>query len=190
MLNEIYFEKFPKLKTERLILRKQSLDDAVDLQEVRTDEKVMNFMDSERHSTLQHSERFIAENMKMYAAKKGIFWVLTDKSSGRFIGDFSFWKIDAKNSRAEIGYTLKPEFWGKGLMKEAMTEVLKFGFNEMNLHSFEANINPENNSSKAILLKMGFVKEAYFRENYYYDGKYLDSEIYSLLQRNFRYNSD
>ena len=189
MINEKFFKTFPQLETERLILRKQNVADAKDLQEIRSDERVMNFMDSERHTTLQHSEKLISENKKIYDDKKGIFWVITGRSTNEFIGDFLFRKIDSKNSRAEIGYTLKPKFWGKGYMKEAMIEILRFGFNDLNLHSFEANINPENVSSKAILLKMGFVKEAYFKENFYYDGKYLDSEIYSLLQKNFHYNS-
>lgn len=188
MINEKYFETFPQLETERLILRKQVLADAKDLQAIRSDERVMNFMDSERHTTLQHSEEFISENMKVYKDKKGIFWTLTDRSTNEFIGDFIFRKIDSKNSRAEIGYTLKPEFWGKGLMMEAMIEILRFGFTRLQLHSFEANINPENTSSKGLLLKMGFIKEAYFKENFYYDGKFLDSEIYSLLQKNFKYN--
>jgi len=37
------------------------------------------------------------------------------------------------------------------------------------------------------LLKIGFQKEAYFRENYFYNGAYLDSEIYSLLAKDFKY---
>jgi [ribosomal protein S5]-alanine N-acetyltransferase len=71
-------------------------------------------------------------------------------------------------------------------MTEAMRTIFKFGFDELNLHSLEANINPLNNNSRAVLKKMGFQKEAYFRENYYYNGDYLDSEIYSLLNSDFQ----
>jgi len=49
----------------------------------------------------------------------------------------------------------------------------------------EANINPANENSRRLLLSLGFVKEAYFKENYFYNGEYLDSEIYSLLGKNF-----
>lgn len=186
MINDIYFNDFQSLESERLLLRKLELKDAPEVQLIRSDEKVMIYMDSERQLTVQYSEKFISRNLKMYEEKTGIFWAIIEKSTNKFIGDFAFFKIDHKNSRAEIGYTLKPAFWGKGFMKEAMLSTFNFGFNELNLHSLEANINPKNNNSRTILTKMGFRKEAYFRENYYYNGDYLDSEIYSLLKSEFQ----
>ena len=188
MINEMYFKNFQKLESERLFLRKLELTDAPDVQLIRSDEKVMIYMDSERQVTIQHSEKFISEALKMYEERTGIFWAIIEKSTNKFMGDFAFFKIDNKNSRTEIGYTLKPEFWGKGFMQEAMFNIFNFGFNDLNLHSLEANINPENNNSRTILTKMGFQKEAYFRENYYYNGAYLDSEIYSLLKSEFQKN--
>ena len=187
MINERYFKDFQLLESNRLHLRKLELDDAREVQLIRSDEKVMIYMDSERQVTIQHSENFISNNLKMYEEKTGIFWAIIEKSTNKFLGDFAFFKIDHKNSRAEIGYTLKPEFWGKGFMKEAMQPIFNFGFNDLNLHSLEANINPENYKSRTILTKMGFQKEAYFRENYYYNGDYLDSEIYSLLKSEFQH---
>lgn len=186
MINEIYFKDFQRLESDRLLLRNLELSDAPEIQLIRSDEKVMIYMDSKRQLTIQHSENFISDNLKMYEEKTGIFWAIIEKSTNTFIGDFAFFKIDHKNSRAEIGYTLKPEFWGMGFMKEAMLNIFNFGFNDLNLHSLEANINPSNNKSRAILKKMGFQKEAYFRENYYYNGDYLDSEIYSLLKSEFQ----
>ena len=185
MINKIFFKDFPVIETKRLILRKFTLEDAKEVQSLRSDERVMNHMDSKKHLSIEQSEEFIKENFKTYALEKGIFWAITEKNSGVFIGDFAYWRIDHKNYRAEIGYTLKPDYWGKGYMKETMDAALKFGFKELNLHSFEANINPENNNSRKILDRTGFKKEAYFRENYYYDGRFLDSEIYCLLERDF-----
>lgn len=186
MINEIYFKDFKRLENDRLLLRKLELKDAPEVQLMRSDEKVMVYMDSERQMTIQHSANFISEKLEMYEQKTGIFWAIIEKSTNKFMGDFAFFKIDHKNSRAEIGYTLKPEFWGKGFMKEAMLLIFNFGFNDLNLHSLEANINPGNNKSRIILTKLGFQKEAYFRENYYYNGDYLDSEIYSLLKSDFQ----
>ncbi|GAB2775584.1 GNAT family N-acetyltransferase [Salinimicrobium soli] len=185
MINEEYFYDFPVFETARLILRKIELEDAADIQAIRSDQKVMTYMDSYEHKTLEDSEKFISEGLQRYDSQKGLFWGLVEKSSKEFIGDFSFWRIDRKNSRAEIGYTLKPQYWGKGYMKEAMLRLITFGFDDLNLHSLEANINPGNENSRNILLKLGFKKEGYFRENYFYNGKYLDSEIYSLLKKDF-----
>ena len=186
MIDETYFKHFPTLESERLLLRKLELTDAPEIQSIRSDERVMKYMDSERQSTEEHSERFISMKLKMYQENTGIFWAIIEKSTNAFIGDFSFFKMDHKNSRTEIGYTSKSEFWGNGYMQEAMTSIFNFGFDKLNLHSLEANINSGNDKSRAILTKMGFQKEAYFRENYYYDGKYLDSEIYSLFASDFK----
>ncbi len=182
MINEDCFSKFPELATERLLLRAFTTNDAKDIQFIRNNDTVMQYMDSPRHTTVQDAVLFITANLDAYAKGNGLFWVITDRTTGAFMGDFSFWRIDRKNSRAEIGYTLKPEYWGKGYMKETMTALLHFGFNHMNLHSFEANVNPNNEASKALLKRMGFRQEAYFRENYFFNGAFLDSEIYCLLQ--------
>lgn len=185
MINEKYFKQFPELESERLFIRKLTLEDAPDLQLIRSDKKVMTYMDTDHHVTVAFSKNFISKNLKLYEQKKGIFWALIEKKTGSFIGDLAYWKIDFKNSRGQLGYTLKPEYWGKGLMKEALIQVIDFGFNQLGLHSLEADINTENENSRKLLKKLGFKKEAYFRENYYYNGAYLDSEIYSLLKTDF-----
>ena len=66
---------------------------------------------------------------------------------------------------------------------KTIDKIVRFGFNEMKLHSIEANVNPENERSKKVLEKIGFKKEAYFRENYLFDNKFLDSIIYSMLEK-------
>ena len=66
-------------------------------------------------------------------------------------------------------------------MKEAMDAVLEYGFKEMKLHSIEANVDPGNQPSIKLLEKKGFIKEAHFKENMFFNGSFLDSAIYSLL---------
>lgn len=182
MINDSFFKTYPKLESERLILRALKVSDAKDIFEIRTNDDVMTYMDSPAHKSILDSEEFIKHGLDTYAKQQGLFWAIIDKSSNQVIGDFSFWRIDHKNHRGEIGYSLKPKFWGKGLMSETMDVLLDFGFNQLNLHSFEANINPKNQASRQLLVKAGFVKEAYFKENYFFEGQYLDSEIYSLIK--------
>ncbi len=186
MINDIHFENFPNLESERLIFRKFNLNDAVDIQFIRSNDKVMDYMDSVTHKTIEDSENFILKNFDSYKNKNGIFWAIIEKTKNEFIGDFAFWNIKRENHRAEIGYTLKPEFWSKGYMTETLTRLIEFGFKDLKLHSFEAEINPKNKNSEKALLKIGFKKEAYFKENRYFNGEYLDSEIYSLLEIDFK----
>jgi ribosomal-protein-alanine N-acetyltransferase len=112
---------------------------------------------------------------------EGITWGIALKNHNVLIGTIGYWKIVKEHYRAEIGYLLHPEYQGKGLMQEAMSAVIDYGFNTMQLHSLEANVNPGNADSIKLLEKNNFLREAWFRENYFYNGKFIDSFIYSLL---------
>ncbi len=96
---------------------------------------------------------------------------------------------DLCQNMKNVGYTLKPKFWGKGYMSETLSTLIEFGFEKLGVHTFVANINPANSNSRKLLLKMGFQKEGYFRENYYINGKFFDSETYGLLKSDFKRKS-
>jgi ribosomal-protein-alanine N-acetyltransferase len=123
---------------------------------------------------------------KDYLEKNGIVWALINKESGKFMGHFAFFHIKHDDCRCEVGYMMLPEFWNKGLMTEALKKMIPLAFGPMNFHSIEANLNPGNEASRRILEKLGFEKEGYFKENFYFNGTFIDSLIYSLLEKNFK----
>ena len=186
MINLKYFDSFPVLESERLIFRKfDVLQDADLIYNLRTNQLVMRFLDNSNHKSIKESQDFIKKNLNNYKTKSCISWVIVEKSTNQTIGDFSFFNINKTQSRTEVGYSLLPEFWNKGLMTETLKTLISFGFTNLKLHRLEADINPLNTNSKLLLKKIGFTNEGYFKENYYFDGKYIDSEIYSLLASNF-----
>ncbi|MEH6535109.1 MAG: GNAT family protein [Psychroserpens sp.] len=181
-INEYVFDTFPELESERLFYRAYKKEDAEVLLNMRSHKAVSTYMDTAIPKRILDTEKRIEGYHTAFAENRGITWTIIDKNSHQLIGDFGIWRIDRQNSRGEIGYILHPDFWGKGYMTEAFNTLIRFGFNDINLHSFEANVNIENENSKALLLKFGFKLEACFRENFYYDGRFLDSEIYCLLK--------
>ena len=183
MINNSCFIDFPILESKRLIFRQLNLDDVSAIQYIRSNKKVVAAMDSDFHKNVIDSQKFITKNINSYANKKGIFWAIIEKESNNFIGDFAFWNIINENHSAEIGYIVKPEFWKNGYINETLDRLIKFGFYNLNLQRLETVINPINKNTKEVLLKNGFNKEAYFKENRFYNGKYLDSEIYSLKKQ-------
>jgi [ribosomal protein S5]-alanine N-acetyltransferase len=185
-INNQIFEVFPELESERLIFRKPIPEDSTDILFIRSNDEIMKYMDVVRFVSIEDAEKFIALIDESYKTQKGITWGIIEKSSGKFIGYFGFWRMIPEHCRAEIGYALKPEFWGKGYMSETIAVMMKFGFNNIKLHSVEGNVNPDNINSIKVLEKFGFQKEAHFKENYLFDGRFLDSIIYSLLEKNFR----
>lgn len=181
----INFVKFPILETERLILREHNLSDADALFAMRTNEDVMKYIDRERPKDLIEIKTFITTFNEGFENGDNLAWVIASKENPtQMIGSIGYWRTDYANHRAEIGYMLHPDYWRKGIISEALQSTINFGFKEMNLHTIKANINTGNNASRQMLLKHGFVKEALFKEDYYFQGQFLDSEIYGLLNPN------
>ena len=182
-IDKSIFKTFPEFESDRLLFRKILLSDAKDILLIRSDDDVMRFMDVIRFESIADAERMIRSVEESYNNENGINWAIVEKHSNSFVGYFGFFRIIPEHCRAEIGYALKPEYWGKGYMYETINRMVRFGFKNMKLHSIEANVNPKNERSKKVLEKIGFKKEAYFRENYLFDNKFLDSLIYSLLEK-------
>jgi len=186
MITEIdksIFKSFPEFESERLLFRKLLLSDAKDLLLIRSNDAVMKYLDIARFESIADAEKMIRSVEESYKNENGINWGIVEKHSNNFIGYFGFWRMIPEHCRAEIGYALKPEYWGRGYMYETINRMVGFGFKNMNLHSIEANVNPDNEKSKNVLEKIGFKKEAYFRENYLFNNRFLDSIIYSLLEK-------
>ena len=184
------FPSFPVIYTERLILREHALTDAGVLFAMRNDERVMAYINRERPNELADAEKLIALMADNYLLSKNLVWVIALRDNpGQMIGSIGYYRTDFANYRAEVGYMILPTFWRQGLVAEALKKVITFGFEEIKLHSISAHINPANDASRQMLLRHGFVKEALFRENYYFNGEFLDSEIYSLLAREVKWTS-
>ncbi|MBI9034579.1 MAG: GNAT family N-acetyltransferase [Bacteroidales bacterium] len=184
-INLNIFNEFPELQSERLYFRAFIFSDAAHLFEIRSNAEVMTYMDRDAQTEVTESEKMIDGIQDSFENKEGINWAIIEKDSHEFIGYFGYWRIEAESCRAEIGYALKPEFQGKGYMRETLKTMIAFGFNEMTLHSIEANINPANVASQRLLENASFKKEAHFRENWFFNGKFIDSAIYGLLESDF-----
>ena len=176
------FYPFPELKTERLLLRRMQATDAPELFFLRSDPTVMRYIDREPAKAIKDAADFIDKINQEIDKNNNITWAIALlEQPDRMIGNITYWRFEREHDRGEIGYVLHPDFWRRGLMKEALRVVLDFGFDTMKMHSVEANINTGNKASGALLEASGFKKEAHFRENYFYNGQYLDSIIYSKL---------
>jgi ribosomal-protein-alanine N-acetyltransferase len=185
-INKSVFEKFPLLESERLVFREIIPGDSEDLFLIRGDNDVMRFMDIPKMILISDSEKMIQSCGESFTNGNGINWGIIEKSSNNFIGYFGFWRLIKEHCRGEIGYALNKKYWGKGYMTECIKTMIKFGFRELNLHSIEANVNPGNEKSILLLERSGFSKEAYLRENYLFEDKFLDTITYSLLESDLK----
>ncbi len=150
---------------------------------LRSNEEVMKYIDRERTKSIEDANLFLKKIDDSINSNNGIMWGITLKEEpGKLIGNIGYWRLIKEHYRAEVGYMLHPSFWSKGIMKEALLRLIDFAFDDMNLHSIEANINPGNKASAMLLESTGFIKEAYFKEDYFYNGRFHDTVIYSRLK--------
>lgn len=176
------FTPFPTMETDRLLLRQMTLADAPALHRLRSSKTVMQYINRPLTQTLNEAEGWVNIIMDAVARNEGITWTICLKQvPEEHIGNIGIWRIDKANHRGEIGYMLEPSLQGKGIMYEALQPVLAYGFQQLGLHSIEAQIDPRNQASAALLLKAGFVQEAYFKENCFHQGVFTDTAVYSLL---------
>ena len=183
---EVHFDPFPDLTTERLILRKLKVEDAGPFFKLRSDKEVMKHIGKNPMTSLNEAIEFINMINGLLENNSGITWAMTLKEQPEeLIGTIGLWRLMKEHFRGEIGYMQLPTYWSQGIHPAGIMEVLDFGFNELKLHSIEGRISPLNNASAKILETTGFVREAYFKEDFFFNGKFEDTAIYSMLSRNF-----
>jgi ribosomal-protein-alanine N-acetyltransferase len=175
------FSPFPSFSTSRLTLRRITDEDDAEIFFLRSDPEMLQFLDRDPAVSIDEARQWIRAINEGTDNDQYIAWAIALKNDPKLIGTITFWNIKKEHNWAEIGYALHSKFQGQGLMQEAMTTVLEYGFKTLQLHSVEANVNPDNKRSIRLLEKNGFAREAYYRENYYYNGRFLDSAIYSLI---------
>jgi len=178
------FAAFPVLETQRFLLRAITLDDAADILRIMSDLRVTRYFGALPMTTLDQAQQRVQAIQTAFQEQSGVRWAISNRANGRLIGTGGFWRLLKPHFRAEIGYELAPEWWGQGVMTEAVGAMLEFGFSRMGLHSVEAQIHPANSGSRRVLEKLGFVQEGYMRENFYdpVEAQFTDTAVFSLLK--------
>lgn len=110
-------------------------------------------------------------------------WYLIEKMTGQVIGDGGFHLWSLPHRRAELGYALNADVHKrKGYMSEALPEMIRIAFEEMDLFRIEAFIGPDNTASQRLVEKLGFKQEAYMTKRYLYQEQLTDLIVYRLLR--------
>ena len=183
---DIYI-KFPTLETKRLILKAVSLDHAQEAFEFYGDPEVMKGHGRPGLKTLDEVRDKIQQwFIDPFENNAGIRFGIYLKDTDRLIGSCGFWKIEELHFKAEIGYELAKQFHRKGYMKEALKELVRFGFTNMDLNRIEANADQFNLASQSTLESVGFIKEGIKKEAEYEDGSFVDMHSYALLKKEWK----
>lgn len=173
---------FPNLETERLILRELTQDDVESVFNCFSHEEVTRYYGQEPFIDLQQAESLVKLFSKNFAEKRGLRWGIERKETKGIIGTIGYNAWSPIHRRAEIGYEIHPDYWRKGYTQEAVTEIMSYGFEHMDLTRIGAVVFIENEASNKLLTKVGFQKEGILRDYMYQNGQAHDTFVYSILK--------
>lgn len=178
-----------QLHTPRLLLRNFQESDLETFLAYRNDPAVYQYQGWRVPYHHEQGAAFIREMKDKSAPKQGdwLQLALEFKETGEMIGDIGFKILPHDIRQAVIGYTLKQSHWRKGLAVEALTALLDYLFEDIDLHRVMAECDVENAASYRTLEKLGFRREGHFIESFPLDGAAYGSEFaYAMLQREWR----
>lgn len=174
------------LKTERLVLRAISDSDREAIFEYRSD-KVSNQFQGWIPERIEDVSAFIAKVSSIYNSPNSWFqFVILENSTNQIIGDLGVHFLEEGSRQAEIGCTINKEFQSQGYATEALNAVINSLFKELNFHRVFASIDPRNIASQKMMEKLGFRKEAHFKESLFLNGNWVDDMMYAILQKEWK----
>ncbi len=114
-------------------------------------------------------------------------FVICRKTDGKIVGAVNLSQIFRKAfQNAYLGYSLGVNDTGKGYMSEAVELILRFAFYDLKLHRIEANVQPENLPSIAVLMRCGFTREGFSRKYLKIAGRWRDHERFAIIREDWK----
>lgn len=184
-MQTLSFSSFPQLVTEHLFLRKLSLKDDEQIFSLRSNDIVNKYLDRPKARSIEDAREFIKKINLGIHGHEWVFWGICFRGQVKIVGTICLWNFFEKENKAEIGYELLPEFHGKGIMQEALSKVIEFGFNQLQLQTIEAWTTIRNENSKKILERNYFKRDFEAESNINREIEGPDRIIYTLSQTNY-----
>lgn len=177
---------FPKLETDNLLLDQLTMDNLDFVYRHFSDPRVSEFLLDEPPISNISQAREIIDFYQGSDNRTWNRWGISLKNSGQLVGTCGFHKWNKRDLHAEIGYDLSPDFWGQGIMTEALRAAIQNGFEKMGLNRVAAIVYPQNQRSLHLLHKLGFQTEGLLRDYHYSNGNFYDHYVLSLLKKDWK----
>jgi ribosomal-protein-alanine N-acetyltransferase len=184
------FSHVPVLDTARLRLRQLRHDDADAIVNLFSDPEVWRYLDNPPVETQAAAVGYVDWQNSALDNRSGLRWGITLRDADTVIGTCGLHQWHPKNRCAEIGYELHPAHWRQGYMTEVVHALVRWGFDNLNLHRIQAVCVVGNVGSARVLEKVGFTLEGVWREASFEHGRFVDLEQYSLLRREYLPDGD
>lgn len=174
------------LRTKRLLISDHARDDIQPMHRLLSDPVAMYYLQDIKTNTLQGSLQNLSAAMSEIGLenRKKYFFKIEYSDSREYIGEIGFTvRLDTPLGKiVGLGYFILPEFWGKGIVSEAASEVIRFAFEEANVIKVETGCIRENEGSEKVMQKVGMIKEADYKMRVWHDNRLKDRVEYRLLK--------
>jgi len=175
-----------EVTTPRLTLRPVDEPDLDDLLAVNGDPEVTRFLPYATWHSLEDGRAWLRRAQALGAAGNGRQLVIVHHDDARVIGTLLLFRFDEGSARVELGYVLGRSHWGQGLMSEAVEATCAHAFSTLGIRRIEAEVNPDNAASNALLRKVGFTREGTLRQRWVAKGQAYDTHVYGYLVDDWR----
>lgn len=183
---EEYLKKMPHLETDRLLLRKIEAEDLDDIFEFSSDPFVAHHMTWEVNRTKEETwEKFLKRALAGYEKGQSGDAAIIFKKTRKVIGTCSYIDWSNQHNSAEIGYVLNRHYWGFGYATEAVKELIKFGFEHMQLNRIQGRCDHDNFASEKVMQKSGMLFEGILRKSEFIKGEFRDTKVFSILREEY-----
>lgn len=173
------------MNTENYVLKEIENADIKNIHKGLSNPEITKYYDV-HFSTLEDTK----EQMEWYRNLKkngtGIWWGIYDARDNEFCGAGGFNNLDSKHRKAEIGFWLLKDFWGKGILNEVMPKLFENGFTQLDLNRIEGFVVSDNTKCKKALEKINFTYEGTMRESEVKNGKKINVDIYAILKSEWK----
>jgi [ribosomal protein S5]-alanine N-acetyltransferase len=176
---------FPELNTSRFLLKQILPEDQAFIFKGLSNPQVIPFY-GVQYKTLEGTKAQMEFYDRLWREKTGIWWKIIHRQTNESIGACGINSYQSDHEKAELGYWLMPEYWGKGVMKEVLPVMIQYVFRQWKLHRLEAVIEEGNESSVKLAERLGFKREGLMRESEIKNGKRINLMLYSLLTSDWK----
>jgi len=175
------------LTTDRLLLREFEEGDWEAVLAYQSDQRYPRH-DAWRERAEEDARRFVRMfiDWQREEPRRRFQLAIVPRGEGRLIGNCGVRVTSAAAREAEIGYELDPRGWGRGYATEAARAMLAFGFGTLRLHRVTARCLAENVASARVLERLGLRQEGRLREHEWIEGRWRDTLLYAILDREWR----
>ncbi|MDH8709923.1 GNAT family N-acetyltransferase [Bacillus altitudinis] len=170
-------------RTNRVVIRQFDQQDIEAFYQYRSNPSIATFQSWENY-TYEDAESFVQHQMTQQPNQPGTWfqYAIALSESNQLIGDCAIHTLGSEPRIVEIGFTLAPEFQGKGYIHEALNSIIEYIFTTLNKHKIIAFTDVRNEKSIRVLERLDMRREGHLLQNYMSKGHWVDEYQYAILQ--------